>query len=193
MKDEKPTIQNVFNFHAPVGQNIAHVDTLNVTFDKDMKMQVIDLDSIADSSSEDEVKTTSPQSQNFIFRTRINGKTINLATVRRVVEDVVVKHIKYKYEWFAVYRIMYDMKILEELQLSRFAEQMQAWFPEATVPCTADSLGDYATGHTVKAFSLWNLTAFCNDHTKAQSTRGFNRLYCCCTELQDAMRIVLNA
>lgn len=31
-----------FNFNAPVGQNIAHVDHLEAHFDKDMQMQVVD-------------------------------------------------------------------------------------------------------------------------------------------------------
>ena len=36
------TLNFTFNFNAPVGQNIAHVDTLEAHFDKDMTMQVID-------------------------------------------------------------------------------------------------------------------------------------------------------
>ncbi len=36
------TLNFTFNFHAPVGQNIAHVDHLEAHFDKDMTMQVID-------------------------------------------------------------------------------------------------------------------------------------------------------
>ena len=35
-----------FNFHAPVGQNIAHVDRLETHFDKDMSMQVVDTDAM---------------------------------------------------------------------------------------------------------------------------------------------------
>ena len=31
-----------FNFHGPVGQQIAHVDKLEAHFDKDMTMQVVD-------------------------------------------------------------------------------------------------------------------------------------------------------
>ena len=31
-----------FNFHAPVGQQISHVDKLEAHFDKDMSMQVVD-------------------------------------------------------------------------------------------------------------------------------------------------------
>ena len=41
MSDNK-TINFTFNFNAPVGQNIAHVDRLEAHFDKDMTMQVID-------------------------------------------------------------------------------------------------------------------------------------------------------
>ena len=36
------TLNFTFNFHAPVGQNIAHVDHLEAHFDKDMTMQVVD-------------------------------------------------------------------------------------------------------------------------------------------------------
>ena len=41
MSNEK-TINFTFNFNAPVGQNIAHVDRLEAHFDKDMTMQVVD-------------------------------------------------------------------------------------------------------------------------------------------------------
>ena len=36
------TLYFTFNFNAPVGQNVAHVDKLEAHFDKDMTMQVID-------------------------------------------------------------------------------------------------------------------------------------------------------
>ena len=36
------TLNFTFHFHAPVGQNIAHVDKLEAHFDKDMTMQVVD-------------------------------------------------------------------------------------------------------------------------------------------------------
>ena len=40
------TLNFTFNFNAPVGQNIAHVDTLEAHFDKDMTMQVVDTASL---------------------------------------------------------------------------------------------------------------------------------------------------
>ena len=38
-----------FNFHGPVGQQIAHVDKLEAHFDKDMTMQVVDTDGMMNS------------------------------------------------------------------------------------------------------------------------------------------------
>lgn len=45
--NEKNTLNFTFNFHAPVGQNIAHVDKLEAHFDKDMTMQVVDTATLA--------------------------------------------------------------------------------------------------------------------------------------------------
>ena len=41
------TLNFTFNFNAPVGQNLAHVDYLEAHFDKDMTMQVVDTASLA--------------------------------------------------------------------------------------------------------------------------------------------------
>lgn len=46
------TLNFTFNFNAPVGQNIAHVDKLEAHFDKDMTMQVVDTDSLAREAEE---------------------------------------------------------------------------------------------------------------------------------------------
>jgi hypothetical protein len=43
-----------FNFHAPVGQQIAHVDKLEAHFDKDMSMQVVDTDAMTNPDGEKE-------------------------------------------------------------------------------------------------------------------------------------------
>ena len=43
---EPSTLNFTFNFNAPVGQNIAHVDKLEAHFDKDMTMQVVDTASL---------------------------------------------------------------------------------------------------------------------------------------------------
>ena len=47
------TLNFTFNFNAPVGQNIAHVDHLEAHFDKDMTMQVVDTASLARDEAEE--------------------------------------------------------------------------------------------------------------------------------------------
>lgn len=42
-----------FNFNAPVGQQIAHVDKIEAHFDKDMTMQVVDTKGLIDASASD--------------------------------------------------------------------------------------------------------------------------------------------
>lgn len=44
------TLNFTFNFNAPVGQNIAHVDKLEAHFDKDMTMQVVDTKAMEESA-----------------------------------------------------------------------------------------------------------------------------------------------
>lgn len=46
------TLNFTFNFNAPVGQNIAHVDKLEAHFDKEMTMQVVDTASLCSERSE---------------------------------------------------------------------------------------------------------------------------------------------
>lgn len=55
MSNEK-NINFTFNFNAPVGQNIAHADKVEVHFDKDMTMQVMDTEQII--NKKDETDTT---------------------------------------------------------------------------------------------------------------------------------------
>ena len=68
MSNEK-TINFTFNFNAPVGQNIAHVDKLEAHFDKDMTMQVVDTKSVVnDEQEEDEPLATIPESATSCFK-----------------------------------------------------------------------------------------------------------------------------
>ena len=53
MSNEKNTINFTFNFNAPVGQNIAHVDKLEAHFDKEMSMQVVDTAAICRDEAEE--------------------------------------------------------------------------------------------------------------------------------------------
>ena len=137
-----------------------------------------------DDEVRDEGSEAISQPVNLIFKKFHNGKRIDFRKIRKILEEKLVNEMTNKYEWYAAYRTLYDLKIMEVVQLSKFAEQMNIWFPDATIPCNKDSLGDYATGHTGKPFTLWTLESFRADKKKGQSESGFNTLYYHCQELK---------
>jgi hypothetical protein len=83
------------------------------------------------------------QPANLVFKKNYDGKPIDFFTIRLCIEVKLVKDIKRQYEWYAAYRILDDLKLLEDLKLSSFASQMNNWFPNAKVKCNAEALGDY--------------------------------------------------
>lgn len=124
------------------------------------------------------------QPENLVFKSFYNRQRIDFAVIRQQIERVIVMQMKHRYEWYAAYRVMKDLRLLDELKLTKFALQMQAWFPDVPIQCTSDSLGEYATGHTSKAFALWNSEQFRKDMRKGQSENGFNILFHRCEELR---------
>ena len=132
-------------------------------------------------------KLLDSQPRNLVFKQFYKRQRIDYAAVRAQVERVVLKQMRHRYEWYAAYRVLLDLTLLEELQLTKFAQQMREWFPEAPIACTADTLGDYAVGHTSKAFTLWDIDTFRNERRSGQSVAGFNVLFHRCEELRAAL------
>ena len=124
---------------------------------------------------------------NLVFKQFHLRHQIDFRAIRQQVEQVVVRQMKHRYEWYAAYRVLFDLDLLEEVQLSKFAKQMQAWFPDVPIQCTDDSLGEYAMGHTSKAFNLWSMEQFRAEKRKGQSIIGFNTLYHRCEQLRAAL------
>jgi len=174
-QNERPT--RVYNFNQPVGQFIEHVDTVNFSLDGNGQFHFSNVEQV------NEIKNDE-QPRNLIFKKFHDGKRIDFRKIRKILEEKLVNEMTNKYEWYAAYRTLYDLKIMEVVQLSKFTEQMNIWFPDATIPCNKDSLGDYATGHTGKPFTLWTLESFRADKKKGQSESGFNTLYYHCQELK---------
>lgn len=130
------------------------------------------------------------QPKNLIFIKSHNGKPLDFYTIRLYIEAKIVKEMTSKYEWYAAYRILDDLRLLDDLKLTSFAKQMNNWFPDAKVPCDDDALGDYATGHTSKCFSLWDETTFLAEKKNNQSKVGFRKLFNLCSELKDLLNNV---
>ena len=117
------------------------------------------------------------QPENLVFKKFHESKDIDFFSIRKYIEVKLVNDINRKYEWYAAYRILDDLKLLEDLKLSSFAKQMNTWFPKAKVPCCEDALGDYASGHTSKNYSLWDEAIFLTEKRNNQTKTGFRKLY----------------
>ncbi len=127
---------------------------------------------------------------NLVFKKFHDGKAIDFFTIRKYIEVKLVNDIKHQYEWYSAYRILDDLKLLEELKLTSFAEQMNKWYPNAKVPCDAEAFGDYATGHTGMNFSRWNEETFLAEKKKNQTKKGFRKLWNLCHDIKDALKII---
>ena len=81
------TLNFTFNFNAPVGQNIAHVDKLEAHFDKDMTMQVVDTAAI-EASPHPSPATPSPYGYSPLKRGEFRGlqTSLNEERLARAVE-----------------------------------------------------------------------------------------------------------
>lgn len=93
MMSNERNINFTFNFNAPVGQNIAHADKVEVHFDKDMNMQIVDTNATIDK----EVNKTKPASL--------------LSCIEKLMDE---KDEKGKYlvsqgnHWIAIFRMVVD-------------------------------------------------------------------------------------
>lgn len=162
---------------------------LLIIFDIKARMDVLQKYKRGEKNDGDE-RVVNEQPENLVFKKNYNGRPIDFFTIRKYLEVKQVKDIKHKYEWYSGYRIFDDLKLLEELKLTSYAEQMNTWFPDAKVPCDADALGDYATGHTGKNYNLWDEETFLNEMKNNQSKKGFRKLSGLCHDIKDAMKKV---
>ena len=124
------------------------------------------------------------QPQNLVFRQYHQRRAVDYNAVRLAVERVIIKQMRHAYEWYAAYRVLMDLGLIDDPMLTRFAQQMNAWFPDAPIRCSANRMGDYAVGHTAKASTLWNAELFRRDMRQGQSMGAFNTLLHRCEELR---------
>ena len=131
--------------------------------------------------------------ENKILKKNHNGKPIDFQTLHKLIETSFVAEIKYGYEWFALWRILNDLRLLEDTTLTSFAEQMNKWYPNAKKSCNADNMGDYHNpylGTTV--FVQWDEDCFASKKTTKQSIGGYRRLYNDCETIKEALNSFFN-
>ena len=139
MSNEK-TINFTFNFHAPVGQNIAHVDKLEAHFDKDMTMQVVDTNALVNNRT---VNSAEPL-HNYIFQHRIFDTNERLIKLRNFIASAIdMGDATSRYgepqetrinpnannEWYYILKAIKEADVAKDFTSTGFLEQMREWFP----------------------------------------------------------------
>jgi hypothetical protein len=81
-----------FNFNAPVGQNIAHVDKIEAHFDKDMTMQIVDTKSTIESGSEEKSLEQPNEGQESDLRKRVIPESVKACF--RIANDYVREQVE---------------------------------------------------------------------------------------------------
>lgn len=126
---------------------------------------------------------------NKVLKKNHKGRPIDYKALWRIIEQTFIAELRYGYEWLAPWRILYDLGLLEDTRLSTYAEQMSDWFPHASKPCKADSMGDYFAPYLgLTLFADWTEEAFMSQKTTKQSLSGYRRLYNLCQLLKEQLR-----
>lgn len=152
MSNEK-TINFTFNFNAPVGQNIAHADKVEVHFDKDMTMQVIDTDSA--------IKQNGNQEKPSSF----------LSCIETLMDE---KDERGNYlmnqgnHWIAIFRIIVDKNLgASNTDYKGFCDMIQALKPEGfRIPLKQDNLKKISDGIFTNPFDKWKYDSTYNSTRK---------------------------
>ena len=121
------TLNFTFNFNAPVGQNIAHVDKLEAHFDKDMTMQVVDTATL-EASPRPSPATPSPYGYSPLKRGEFRGlqTSLNEERLARAIE-AVQSFFWAQSAWAVVYCVCRDHLEMTD-NMSEF-ERMVAGLP----------------------------------------------------------------
>ena len=126
--------------------------------------------------------------ENRILKKNHNGKPIDYQELHKRIETSFVAEIKYGHEWLSLWRMLFDLKLLEDTTLTAYAEQMNKWYPNAKKPCCADNMGDYYNPYLgTTAFVLWNEEEFKKRKTSKQSISGYRRLYNDCETIKEEL------
>lgn len=129
---------------------------------------------------------------NQIFKRYHELRPIDFSKLRHLIGSRFVYKIRFAYEWFALWKVLYELKLLENTTLTAFARQMFVWYPDAPKMCRADSIGDYRSGYLGETPStLWDEHCYIKRLTGNQSRAAFKRICLWNDELRETLRISL--
>ena len=129
---------------------------------------------------------------NQIFKRYHDRRPIDFAKLHYLIGSRFVYNIRFAYEWFALWKVLYELRLLENTTLTAFARQMFVWYPDAPKMCRADSIGDYRSGYLGETPStLWDEHDYIMSLKGNQSRTAFKRICLWNDELREMLRISL--
>ena len=151
----RPQITQTMNFNAPIGQQIAHVDKIEAHFDKDMGMQIAN---VGDLSVDKVGKNTKPVEDAEIIPTTTEEAVADaILHVMEAKDDKGDYVFTQKNQWFGIYRILADMKIVQTngfLEFGRFIDGLN--LTDIRVDLNARELSKNNKGTLSERFEKWN-------------------------------------
>ncbi len=134
--------------------------------------------------------------ENLVFKKFVDGKPLNIEALFCWISLSFLPRLNANYEWFALYRVLRDMNLFESgmNKISKFAEQMNLWFPDAPYPCVAGEVRRYNKGYLGdEPFEKWDRKVFRARMEDKQSMDGFERLVELCGMLSEELARELKA
>lgn len=129
---------------------------------------------------------------NLIFKRYHERRPIDFTKLHHLIGSRFVYKIRFAYEWFVLWKVLYELKLLENTTLTAFARQMFVWYPDAPKMCRADSIGDYRGGYLGQTPStLWNEHDYIMSLKGNQSRSAFKRICLWNDELREVLRLSL--
>lgn len=146
----RPQVNQTFNFNAPIGQQIAHVDKIEAHFDKNMGMQIAvanDVSATPDGIAAETGSPSSPIISNNIFMRKVFNTDDKVVRLRDAIgagikgakltdgsglaEDRPQINPAMQNEWYYVWKIIAESGLLNrKVTVRNFIVQMLEWFPE---------------------------------------------------------------
>lgn len=151
----RPQITQTMNFNAPIGQQIAHVDKIEAHFDKDMGMQIAN---VGDLSVDKVGKNTKPVEDAEIIPTTTEEAVADAILYVMEFKDEKGQYIfTQKNQWFGIYRILADMKIVQANAWNDFGKYIDSLnIKELRIPHSAGELDKYNKEPFCDKFEMWN-------------------------------------
>jgi len=133
---------------------------------------------------------------NMIFRTQFNDQELDLQKLWHWINNHFMKRLTYKYDWFALWRILKDKGLIRNRMVSTrdFVKQMTAWFVNQAQECICNdgNVNLYRSGYLGKTeYSNWCREKFEEqlDKKPKQRIEGFDRLSDLCAEMTQDFKI----